>query len=134
MDASSTKGLYPMEIQTNTDSTIERHAPLTTHVETVVTEALSRFSHQISRVVVHLGEGKDAKNPDGNHHCMMEARLQGHAPVVANDHAASLHQAIHGAADKLKRAVDSTLGRMGAGAKGGHRISDALANPADDQH
>lgn len=127
------KGLHNMEIQTNTDNTIERHEPLTTHVETVVKDALGRFSQQITRVVVHLSEGKDSKNPSGDHHCMMEARLQNHAPIVSNDHAASLHQAIHGASEKLKRALDSAVGRMGAGAKGGDRIADAIVDNSDDE-
>jgi ribosomal subunit interface protein len=116
-----------MEIQINNDHSIERHEPLTTHVETVVTDTLARFSQQITRVVVHLSEGKDSKSPTGDHRCMMEARIQGHPPVVANDHATNMHQAIIGAAEKLKRAIDSALGRMGAGAKSGERIVDGLA-------
>ncbi len=122
-----------MEILTNTDSSIERHEPLTTHVEEVVKTSLARFSHQITRVVVHLSEGKDSKNPNGDHRCMMEARIQGHSPVVADDHAATLHQAIHNSAEKLKRALDSVIGRLNAGAKGGSRIADALVDaPTDD--
>ena len=121
-----------MEIQTNTDNTIERHEPLTKHVETVVREVLGRFDQQITRVVVHLSEGKDAKSAVGDHRCMMEARLHGHAPIVANDHAASLHQAIQGAADKLKRALVSALGRLSTGAKGGERIVDGLTTDTEE--
>jgi ribosome-associated translation inhibitor RaiA len=121
-----------MEIQINAPSTIERHEPLTTHIETVVKEALERFSQQTTRVVVHLSQGKDAKSPTGDHGCMMEARVQGHPPIVANDHAASLHQAIHGAAEKLKRAMDNTMGRTSAGARGGERIVDTLASDDTD--
>lgn len=122
-----------MEIQTNTDNSIERHDPLTTHVEDVVKTSLNRFSHQITRVVVHLSESKNSKNPNGDHRCMMEARITGHSPVVADDHAATLHQAIHNAAEKLKRALDSVVGRLNAGAKGGDRIADALVEaPTDD--
>jgi hypothetical protein len=43
---------------------------------------------------------------------MMEARLEGHQPVAVTDEADSLHEAIAGAAEKLKSALDSTLGRL----------------------
>ena len=115
-----------MEIQTNTDHSIVTTEALTSHVSAVVTDTMQRFGEQITRVVVHLSQGKDSKSPDGDHRCVMEAHVKGHAPVVANGHANNLHQAIQGAADKLKRATDSVIGRMSNGAKGGSRIVDAL--------
>ncbi|GAC1417041.1 MAG: hypothetical protein NVSMB6_19280 [Burkholderiaceae bacterium] len=115
-----------MEIQTNSDNTIECHEPLTTHVDQVVSEALRRFSHQITRVVVHLGQGTDSKSTAGDHRCMMEAHVKTHAPVGGTGHAARRHQAIHGAGEKLTRAVDRALGKSAQGAKGGSRIVDGL--------
>jgi ribosomal subunit interface protein len=106
-----------MQIQTNTDNTIERHEPLTRHVESVVKEALSRFSDRVTRVVVHLSDSNDSKSSDGDHRCLMEARIEGHPPIAASDHGASMHQAIQAAAEKLKRSIDSTLGRISASAK-----------------
>lgn len=106
-----------MQIEINTDNTIERHEPLTRHVETVVREVLSRFAKQITRVVVHLSDTNDHKNSNGDHRCMMEARIEGHPPIATSDHGASLHQAIHGAAEKLKRSIDHTLGRISESAK-----------------
>jgi len=101
-----------MQIQINTDNTVESHEPLELHVESVVKEALARFSEHITRVVVHLSQTNDHKRHGGEHRCLLEARIEGHSPITASDHAASLHQAIHGAAEKLKRAIDSTLGRI----------------------
>jgi hypothetical protein len=43
---------------------------------------------------------------------MMEARLEGRQPVAVTDHAATLEEAVHGAAHKLARLLDSTLGRL----------------------
>ena len=42
----------------------------------------------------------------------MEARLEGHQPVAVTDEAATIDQAIDGAAEKLKRLLDHTLGRL----------------------
>ncbi|MES2933182.1 MAG: HPF/RaiA family ribosome-associated protein [Pseudomonadota bacterium] len=106
-----------MQIQTNTDNTITIREPLTEHVESVVRDVLSRLSEHITRVEVHLSEVNDHKSTNGAHRCLMEARLEGHSPIAASDHANNMHQAIHGAAEKLKRSIVSTLGRINDSAK-----------------
>jgi hypothetical protein len=80
------------------------------HVQSVVSNALHRFGEQITRVEVHLSDNLGQKSADGDNRCMMEARLTGYQPIAVSDHAATLHQAIGGSADKLKRAIDSALG------------------------
>lgn len=107
-----------MQIQINSDSSIERHEPLSKHVETVVKSTLSQFSEHITRVEVHLSDTNGQKSGDADNRCLMEARLQGHQPIAVSDHAATLHQSIQGAADKLKRSLDSTLGKLSASNKG----------------
>lgn len=121
-----------MQIQTNTGNSVANHEPLTRHVETVVREALDRFSRQITRVVVHLSDTNDYRQSSGDHRCTMEARIEGHPPIATSDHAASLHQAIHGAAEKLKRAIDSTLGRIHDSARHAGNAMAAHAAPADE--
>ena len=101
-----------MQININTDKTIERHAGLDEHVQSVVSAALNRFGEHISRVEVHLSDNKGQKSTDGDNRCLMEARVTGYQPIAVSDHAATLHQAISGSADKLKRAIDSALGRL----------------------
>lgn len=101
-----------MQIQINTDKTINRHAGLDEHVHTVVTNALHRFGEQITRVEVHLSDNLGQKSADGDNRCLMEARLTGMQPIAVSDHAATLHQAINGATDKLKRALDSAFGKL----------------------
>jgi ribosome-associated translation inhibitor RaiA len=101
-----------MQININADKTIDRHAGLDDHVQTVVSNALHRFGEQITRVEVHLSDNLGQKSADGDNRCLMEARVTGYQPIAVSDHAATLHQAIGGAADKLKRAIDSALGRL----------------------
>ena len=101
-----------MQININTDSTIERHAGLDGHVQSVVNAAVQRFSEQISRVEVHLSDKIKEKSADGDNRCLMEARVTGYQPIAVSAHAATLHQSISGAAEKLKRALDSALGRL----------------------
>lgn len=85
---------------------------LIAYVTGVVEKALYRFSERITRVEVHLNDENSHKNGQDDKRCMMEARLEGRQPTAVTDQAASMHQAINGAAEKLCRAIESTLGRM----------------------
>ncbi len=100
-----------MEINVNTDNTIDRHQGLDERVRDVVESSISRFE-QVRRVDVHLSNQNGQKHEDGDQYCMMEARVAGYEPVVVHAHAADLHLSINGAANKLKRALDSALGRL----------------------
>ena len=122
-----------MLTQTNTDNTIAHHEPLARHVETVVKEALSRFSQHITRVEVHLSDTHDSKSSNDDHRCLMEARIEGHSPIAASDHGASLHQAIHGAAEKLQREIEHTLGRINDGTKDHRIVLESVREENEDQ-
>ena len=114
-----------MQINVNTDHTIEKHQGLDEHVESVVQSSIGRFSDHVNRVDVHLSNENSQKQLDGGNYCMMEARVAGYAPVVVKEHAVNLHQAISNAGGKLKRALDSAIGRLND--KGRHD-----APPVDD--
>lgn len=101
-----------MEININTDNTIDRHQGLDERVREAVESNISRFGEQVRRVDVHLSDENSKKHEDGDNYCMMEARVSGYEPVVVHAHADNLHQSITGAAGKLKRALDSALGRL----------------------
>ncbi|MES2257353.1 MAG: HPF/RaiA family ribosome-associated protein [Pseudomonadota bacterium] len=120
-----------MQINVNTDKTIERHAGLNEHVQTVVTAAISRFAENITRVEVHLSDNNSQKSADGDNRCLMEARVTGYQPIAVSDHAATLHQAISGAADKLKRAIDSALGRLHDSKR--HAAAPVASEAADEE-
>ena len=62
---------------------------------------------QITSVEVHLSDNVGQKSVDGDNRVLMEARVTGYKPIAVSDHAATLHQSIGGAAEKLKRALDS---------------------------
>lgn len=100
-----------MQVQVNTDNTIDCSARLVAHVETVVTDALHRFSAQLTRVEVHMCDERHAKGGDDKR-CMMEARIEGRRPLAVTHHAATLDLAIGGAADKLAASIARVLGRL----------------------
>jgi ribosome-associated translation inhibitor RaiA len=101
-----------MHIQVNTDNNIEGREEMAARVEAMVEDALSRFSDQITRVEVHLSDENSHKSGQNDKRCMMEARLENRRPTAVTHQAATLDQAISGAADKLKTVIESTLGRL----------------------
>ena len=100
-----------MQIQINTDNHIEGRDSLATWATAEVTQALSHHADQITRVEVHLAEENGDKNGKHDKRCVLEARLQGRPPVAVTEHAENLRQAVSGAAAKLNRVIESTLGR-----------------------
>jgi ribosome-associated translation inhibitor RaiA len=103
-----------MQINVNTDRTIDKHQGLDEHVGSVIQSTIGRFADQVNRVDVHLSNENKEKQADGGNYCMMEARVTGYHPVVVHDHALNLHQAVSNAGSKLARALDSALGRLQA--------------------
>ncbi len=101
-----------MKIQINADHTIEGHEVMARHAETVVENTLGHLSDHVSRIEVHLSDENGEKSGGHDKRCMMEARPEGHQPVAVTHEAETLHQAIEGAAHKLKHALDHTLGRL----------------------
>ena len=102
-----------MIVQINTDSNIEGDTELEQQVTAVVSSGLERFSEQVTRVEIHLSD-ENSKNKSGTNdkRCLVEARLAGLQPISASDQAETLEQAVDGAIEKLKRSLDSTLGRL----------------------
>ena len=102
-----------MQIQINTDHNIEGHQALTANFIGVVKSALSRFSDHITHVEVHLSdENSNKKSGNDDMRCMMAARIKGRQPVAVTHKAATLNQAVDGAAAKLTRLIRSTRGRQ----------------------
>lgn len=101
-----------MQIQINTDHNIEGSEALSVHIREVVEHALNHHSEHITRVEVHLTDENGPKSDPQDIRCAMEARLEHHQPLTVTDESTSVHQAIEGAAEKLKHLVEHTLGRM----------------------
>jgi ribosome-associated translation inhibitor RaiA len=101
-----------MQIQVNTDHTIEGHEALAGRIRGVVEDALSGMSDHITRVEVHLTDERGPKRGKNDKRCMMEARLEGRPPIAVTDEASTLELAVDGAADKLARLIEHTLGKL----------------------
>ncbi len=101
-----------MQIQINTDRNIEGSESLMAQVRGVIDSALSRISDHVTQVTVHLSDNNsDKKDGIDDIRCVMEAHLEGRQPMAVTDEAATWEQAVRGAAGKLVRMLETTLGR-----------------------
>jgi ribosome-associated translation inhibitor RaiA len=101
-----------MTIQFNTDNNIKVSEELRTPLISLISEELSRFSHQITRVEVHLSDENGDKQGLNDKRCMIEARLAGMNPIAVTNHANTHEKAVEGAVDKLKASLNTILGRL----------------------
>lgn len=101
-----------MQIQINADHSIHGRETLNVHIQHVVESALGHLASRVTRVEVHVSDENGARAGGEDKRCMMEARLEGRSPAAVTHHAATLHDAVNGAANKLADLIDHTLGRL----------------------
>lgn len=103
-----------MTIQFNTDRYVSGNEAAVAPLKEMISEGLSRFSHQITRVEAHLSDINGNKESENDKRCVLEARLEGLNPLTVTNHANTHEQAVEGAVDKLTTVIEKTLGRMGS--------------------
>lgn len=101
-----------MQIQINTDKRVQGDAALSAWAEQELRDRLGRFGDFITRLEVHLSDTDGARAGDLDKRCKLEARLAGRPPVIVSHDAAKVADALFGAAAKLQRLLDTTLGRV----------------------
>lgn len=101
-----------MQIQFNTDKTVngdERHRQ---HFTSLLKDGLKRFESHLTRVEVHLTDENGKKEGLNDMKCSLEARIEGRQPVGVSCQAEKPELAVSGAIDKLKSSLDTIIGRM----------------------
>lgn len=101
-----------MQILVNSNSTVTGTESLTERVEGIVEDAVAHFADRITRVEVHLSDVNGEKQGAIDKRCLLEARVGGLKPVAVTHQAANMSDALHGAAEKLERALSHALERL----------------------
>jgi hypothetical protein len=101
-----------MQVQVNTGNGIENKESLERWAEGFLNESLARFRQDITRIEVQLSDENSAAKGAADKRCMMEARLNGRDPLAVNHHGQTQDEAFRGAAQKLIRLLDHTLGKL----------------------
>lgn len=101
-----------MTIQFNTDNNVSGKDSHTAPLIAMISEEMDRYSHQITRIEAYLADENADKDTDNDKRCTLEARLEGLKPIAVTNHANTHEQAVEGALEKLKSALEKTLGRI----------------------
>jgi hypothetical protein len=99
-----------MQVQVNTSGLANKES-LDRWAEEHLREVLARFRQDITRIEVHLSDENAEKSGNADKRCTMEARLVHHQPLAVHHDGGNQDEAIRGAADKLKRIIESTVER-----------------------
>ncbi|MFZ3033860.1 MAG: HPF/RaiA family ribosome-associated protein [Parvibaculum sp.] len=100
-----------MQIQVNTDNTIDGPERLVERVEMVIREGLARFSDKITRVELHLSDVNGDRGGNDKR-CVIEVRPNGLDPVVTTEQADTIDKAVRSATHKMVSLLDSTFGKL----------------------
>ena len=103
-----------MLIQFHSDNHIAADDQLTGRYQELIERAMKRFGDRVSRIIVSFADENGQKDGQFDKRCMMEARLDGLAPVAVSAHAETLDQAVRDAIEKLKSAAGSVVEKQRA--------------------
>ena len=103
-----------MQIQFNTDKTIEGHERMQNHFSEEISESFKRFEDKITRVEVHVGDENNEKFGVDDKRCLIEVRLAGKIPIAVTNHDNTIEKAISGATDKMKKLLTTTFEKLKA--------------------
>ena len=109
--ADSVLKTFYIYVNAATDNNITGTEELRGPLEERIAKSLSRYSERITRVEVHLNDENSHKSGESDKRCMIEARLEGMQPISVTNNDATEEQAVIGAIDKLKAALDTVIGR-----------------------
>jgi ribosome-associated translation inhibitor RaiA len=103
-----------MLVQFNSDNTIVGTTALAEDAETTVRAALGGFADKITRVEIHVRDENGAEKAGlKDKSCRIEARLSGRQPIAVHATAESVAKSVDLAADKLRNAIETIVGRAG---------------------
>ena len=101
-----------MQILVNTDKNINGNERLQDKFSDQISKEIERFKSHITRIEAHITDQNGKKKGTKDFICILEARLEGRQPIAVSDQEDTIEQAVSGALNKLKAALDTILGRL----------------------
>jgi len=101
-----------MKIQFNTDKNIHGSEALEARVSERINHTLGHFDEFITRIEVHLSDQNAHKSGADDIQCKIEVRLEGTQPITVTAKHDDKAKAVDLAAQKMKAALDTKLGKM----------------------
>lgn len=101
-----------MKIQLNTGRNVRGSEELRGLLTYIISEELSRFDDQITRLEVYISDEDGKKGGPKDKRCLLEARMEGMQPIAVTNFANTSEQAVIGALGKLKNKFSTKIGRL----------------------
>jgi len=101
-----------MKIQFNTNKNINGDEKHQNYFSNLIEKKLIRYQSHVSRIEVYITDQNGKKEGLDDILCLLEARIEGIQTIAVSDQADSIEQAVSGATEKLKTALETILGRM----------------------
>ncbi|SFI05604.1 HPF/RaiA family ribosome-associated protein [Halpernia frigidisoli] len=101
-----------MEILINTDHNVESSEEMIAYYKSEIQDDFERFNEHLTRIEVKISDENGEKFSERDKKCVMEARLKGMQPFVVTSHEDTVKKAVKDASNKLKKSLDSTMGRL----------------------
>ncbi len=102
-----------MQIQVHTDGNIDGGAELDEFVRSEVESRLARFSDDVTRVEVHLGDESAGRSTADDKRCMVEARPAWRSPLSVTCHSSTIDDALSQALGKIVTVLGKEGDRKG---------------------
>ena len=113
-----------MKVQVNTSNDIENKDALERWASDYLNEHLGRFEQDLTSIEVQLSDQNHAgRGGSVDKRCMLEARVNGRAPIAVTNYASDQNLAFRGAAEKLEHALDHALGKLD---RREHRVRETI--------
>jgi hypothetical protein len=113
-----------MKVQVNTSNDIDNKDALERWASEYLNEHLARFEQDITSIEVQLtDENHSVKGGGVDKRCMLEARVNGRAPIAVTNYAPDQNLAFRGAADKLLHALEHAFGKLD---RREHRVRETI--------
>ena len=101
-----------MHIEIRHDDTIQGPEEVQAHIRATIGDVLSRFADQITSVEVHLADENGVKKGTDDVRVTVQVKLAGRPPTAVTHHASDLYISVDGAAEKMARSLEHTLGKL----------------------
>ena len=102
-----------MKVQVNTSNDIDNKDALERWAGEYLNEHLARFEQDLTSIEVQMSdENHGARGGAVDKRCMMEARINGRAPIAVTNYGPDQNLAFRGAADKLEHALEHAFGKL----------------------
>ena len=119
-----------MQVQVNIHQ-IDGDARLQKWISSTLTDRLERYADMLTRIEVHISDENAHKSGPDDKRCQIEVRPKGQQAISVTHKAQDLEQAVDGASEKMRHALEHLVGKLEARATAPRSVNSVSEEPID---